>query len=171
MPRVEVRLPRMHHLPPLRATGVRHEDVVGFCWSHDQHGQHLTHVSFLLTSDGMMLTRPTDSFKGEGAQWYCDLVSISGDDPVIVRDLYVDIIVGLPTEPYRVLDLDEYADAVAAGDLTLAEGLDGLRRTQAFLDRCLNSPHKEVSQWPDFPPRAVAELLARNELPQDWSWS
>jgi predicted RNA-binding protein associated with RNAse of E/G family len=38
---------------------------------------------------------------------------------------------------YRMLDLDEFADAVDAGLLTLEQGTDALRRWQRFIDRHL----------------------------------
>jgi hypothetical protein len=58
-----------------------------------------------------------------------------------------------------VLDLDEYADAIAAGDLDAVTGMDGLRRTQRFLDRHINRRHDtRRDSWPDFPPRAIVAL-------------
>jgi hypothetical protein len=60
-----------------------------------------------------------------------------------------------------VLDLDEYADAIAAGEIDVTTGVDGLRRTQKFLDQHLNRRHEvERDTWPDFPPRAIAALAA-----------
>ncbi|GIM89309.1 hypothetical protein [Paractinoplanes toevensis] len=80
---------------------------------------------------------------------------------VHVDDHWIDVIVGPPDHPYRVLDLDEYADAIAAGDIDAAVGVDGLRRTQRFLDRHLNRRHDiRRDSWPDFPPRAIAALAA-----------
>ncbi|MEV6637366.1 hypothetical protein AB0M54_42220 [Actinoplanes sp. NPDC051470] len=46
--------------------------------------------------------------------------------------------------------------------------MDGLRRTQAFLDRHLNRRHDtRRDTWPDFPPRAIAALA---ELPFRPRW-
>lgn len=101
--------------------------------------------------------------------WYCDLVRVVDDgDTVHVDDHWIDVIVGSPDHPCRVLDLDEYAEAIAAGDIDVGTGVDGLRRTQAFLDRHLNRRHDiRRDSWPDFPPRAIARLA---ELPFKPNW-
>src|ERR1041384_5954219 len=84
------------------------------------------------------------------------------------RSMSTKVIVGPPDHPYRVLDLDEYADAIAAGDIDTATGVDGLRRTQTFLDRHLNRRHDiRRGVCPAFPPRAIAALA---ELPFDPRW-
>ncbi len=95
--------------------------------------------------------------------WYVDLISVRRDDGRFVfTDLYIDVIVPTDGRHYRMLDLDEYADAVAAGHLGLDEALDGLRRWQKFLDRHLHQTRRPVSQWSDFPPSCIAPL---EELP------
>jgi hypothetical protein len=82
-------------------------------------------------------------------------------DVVRVDDHWIDIIVGPPDLPYRVLDLHEYGDALAAGMIDPATGADGLRRTQIFLDQHLNRwPDIDRETWPDFPPRAIETLAA-----------
>lgn len=91
--------------------------------------------------------------------WYVDLVSIerSGNTYTIL-DLYIDVIVTTDNRGYRVMDLDEYADAMASGVLGLEEGLDGLRRWQTFLDVHLHDKTWESSGWPDFPPECIRDL-------------
>lgn len=91
--------------------------------------------------------------------WYVDLVSIerSGNTYTIL-DLYIDVVVTTDDRGYRVLDLDEYADAMATGALGLEEGLDGLRRWQTFLDEHLHDNAWESSGWPDFPPERIRGL-------------
>ena len=59
---------------------------------------------------------------------------------------------------YRILDLDEYADAMDDGGLGLTAGLDGLRRWQRFLDRHLHDGPWPSSSWPDFPPKCIERL-------------
>ena len=156
--------------PPLRATGLRHEDVVAFWWGFEHCGREVEQLSFVLLTDGFMLSRPVIFPATMQGWWYCDLVSISGDDPVVLRDLYIDVIVGPPDRPYRVLDLEEHADAMAAGLISTELGLDGLRRTQAFLDRRLNPRDEPQPGWPDFPPRAVLDLLDAGDVPRAWRW-
>jgi predicted RNA-binding protein associated with RNAse of E/G family len=89
-------------------------------------------------------------------------------DVVAVDDLWIDVIVGPPDHPYRVLDLDEYAAAAEGGALNPADAVDGLIRTQRFLDRRLNRRHDVRRTWPDFPPKIINELLYIS-FPQDWS--
>ena len=72
--------------------------------------------------------------------WYVDLVTVSHDqrDEYVIRDLFVDLMIGDDTLP-RMLDLDEIADACAAGWIstgathrrltTMARFLDGKGRT------------------------------------------
>ncbi|MEE1792314.1 hypothetical protein PUR28_16320 [Streptomyces sp. BE308] len=85
-----------------------------------------------------------------------------------VDDLWIDVIVGPPDHPYRVLDLDEYATAMTDGQLGPAEATDGLIRIQRFLDRRLNRRHEGERSWPDFPPAEVKAVLPI-DLPRDWT--
>jgi len=87
---------------------------------------------------------------------------------VIVEDLWIDVIVGPPDHPYRVLDLDEYAAAAERGALGPDEAADGLIRTQRFLDRRLNRRLEVLRTWPDFPPKTVTALSSVS-FPRDWS--
>jgi hypothetical protein len=87
------------------------------------------------------------------------LVSHGKDGTVRLRGIGADRKAGPPDHPYRVLDLEEYADATESGEIDVATGLDGLRRTQTFLDRHLNRRHDtRRDRWPDFPPRAIANV-------------
>jgi hypothetical protein len=93
--------------------------------------------------------------------WYVDLVTIDllDSDRFVVRDLYIDVIVPTDGRHYRMLDLDEYADAIVAGKLSLSQAADGLRRWQRFLDRYLHSGRWPQAEWADFPPASIRELL------------
>lgn len=98
------------------------------------------------------------SREGEDA-WYVDLVTIEHDGSrFTIRDLYLDVLVPLDGRHYRMLDLDEYADAMADGSLTLEDAVDGLKRWQLFLDRYLHRERWPESDWTDFPPRAIRPL-------------
>ena len=86
--------------------------------------------------------------------WYVDLVEVSREDRgYVVRDLYIDLIVPGDGRPYRTLDLDEFADAIAASALSVNAAIDGLRRWQKFLDRYVHSGREADTKWTDFPPR------------------
>ncbi|HYF62845.1 MAG TPA: hypothetical protein VD886_08510 [Herpetosiphonaceae bacterium] len=95
--------------------------------------------------------------------WYVDLVAVEQQGGrIIVRDLYIDAFVPTDGRHYRMLDLDEYADAMADGSLPPAEAIDGLRRWQRFLDRHLHADRWPPDDWTDFPPAAIRPLA---ELP------
>lgn len=96
-----------------------------------------------------------------GAQsWYVDLITIHkrGNNGFVCLDLYVDVIVPTDTRHYRLLDVDEYADAMLNGTLSLEEAADGLRRWQKFLDRYLHNGRWPSAEWFDFPPASIHEL-------------
>lgn len=156
----------------VRAVGVRHGSAVGFRWGF-WPDEHIVQTSFLLPEEGFLIAQPVGFPAGQPGWWYCDLVSVDGDGdgaPYVVRDLYIDVIIGPPEHPYRVLDLDEHADAMATGVVPVEQGLDGLRRTQRFLDSRLNR-RDTTRAWPDFPPADVRALLARDDLPGEWIWT
>ncbi len=60
----------------------------------------------------------------------------------------------------RVLDLDEFADAMADGRLDLTTAVDGLRRWQRFFDRHLHGDRDPSGRWSDFPPARLRALAA-----------
>jgi hypothetical protein len=107
--------------------------------------------------DGVVITVDAT---GDGV-WYVDLISVkSVSHGYELRDLYIDVMVPHDGRHSRMLDLDDYADAIAAGALSLPEAVDGLRRWQAFLDRYLHADRFPQRGWTDFPPAAIARLAA-----------
>ena len=127
--------------------------------------------AFVLIDEQIQLNQPVvfpDSHRG---WWYADLVSIEDHDTeVLIRDDYLDVVVGPPNRPYRVLDLDEYATALATGGVTAARVSAGLTAFQRFLDKHLNAGYTMSDRWPDFPPAAIDELLDEEILdPNGWA--
>ena len=99
--------------------------------------------------------------------WYVDLVTVEAEGSrYTFRDLYIDVIVPTDGRHYRMLDLDEYADAIADRTLSLEDAVDGLRRWQRFLDRYLHTGRWPVSAWSDFPPESIRSLM---ELPSPFA--
>lgn len=93
--------------------------------------------------------------------WYIDLVHVEdGQSSITVRDLYIDVMVPTDGRHQRLLDLDEFADAIEDGQLSVGIAIDGLRRWQRFLDRHLHATRDPVDQWTDFPPRRLRDLAA-----------
>jgi hypothetical protein len=143
----------------VRAAGRRLDDVIVYDWGFELHGRRWEQRSFVLLDDGFQINQPVIFPETQRGWWYCDLVRVTDNGAeVLVEDLWIDVIVGPPDHPYRVLDLDEYAAATADGQLSPAEAADGLVRTQRFLDRRLNLRHEVLRAWPDFPPRTVTAL-------------
>ena len=95
--------------------------------------------------------------------WYVDLVTVDVQgDRYTFRDLYIDVIIPTDGRHHRMLDLDEFADAMAEGTLSLEDAIDGLRRWQRFLDRYLHADRSPQAEWSDFPPASIRSLF---ELP------
>ncbi len=114
-----------------------------------------------MISAGGELTPGVDADRPQRATWYVDLLHVtdSGTE-VIVRDLYIDLMVPLDGRHQRMLDLDEFADAIEAGDLPVDVAIDGLRRWQRFLDTYVHQDRDPRAAWTNFPPAQIAELAA-----------
>jgi hypothetical protein len=107
------------------------------------------------------VTRSQNYDRDLAPSWYVDLVHVTDEgSSVILRDLYVDVMVPVDGRHQRMLDLEEYADAIGDGIVPVPVALDGLRRWQAFLDRCLHHGRDPRFGWTDFPPAAIAGLAA-----------
>jgi hypothetical protein len=115
--------------------------------------------AYLLLDDGIQLSCPPGFSENQAGWWYIDLVEVSeSGDCLTVEDHYLDIIVGPPEHYYRILDMDEFGDAINEGKLTQEQAVRGLRNFQRFLDTHLNRRHDITLAWPDFPPRAIEPL-------------
>ncbi|MBA2951396.1 DUF402 domain-containing protein [Streptomyces himalayensis] len=153
----------------LRAAGRRLGDALVYDFGFEWHGQRYEQRAFVLLDVGFQINQPVIFPPEQQGWWYCDLVKVTEhENEFIVDDLWIDVIVGPADHPYRVLDLDEYGDAAQNGTLSAADAVDGLQRTQRFLDRHLNRRHDTTRSWPDFPPRIIADLRHVN-FPRAWS--
>lgn len=153
----------------LRAVGLRRDGVVAYDWGFEDGGRSYLQRSFVLLDEGFQINQPVRFPAAQRGWWYGDLVAIDdSDEAVRVDDLYIDVIVGPPDQPYRVLDLDDFAEAQASGRLGADQAERGLRQVQQFLDRRLNRRHDVTPTWPDFPPAEV-EALLHADLPQEWA--
>lgn len=102
-----------------------------------------------------------DHDQPEPSTWYIDLIDVTDEgDRLYFRDLYIDVMVPTDGRHYRMLDLDEFADAMDAGDLPTDVAIDGLRRWQRFLDEFLHRERDPRPSWTDFPPALLNELAA-----------
>jgi hypothetical protein len=90
---------------------------------------------FVLLKENAILAR--EPWMGESWRdcWYVDLVTIDVDaDTIEAEDRYVDLIVGRTGPTFKVIDLDDLAQAVDAGAITAPQAADTLRDLQRFLD-------------------------------------
>lgn len=158
--------------------GFRHDNVVAYEFELPQRfepwpGRTRIERTFVLLDVGVSFAKPcwvratnadgsiTDDARRGSDAWYVDLISIEVQGGrYIFRDLYIDVIVPTDGRHYRMLDLDEYADAMAEGTVTLQDAIDGLRRWQRFLDRYLHTERWPSARWSDFPPKAIRALAA-----------
>lgn len=123
--------------------------------------------SFLLLDLGIQLKKPHWWLDNEPRTWYIDLVQIEESGTLIaVRDLYLDLIVPTDGRPYRMLDLNDFADALESGALGLNDAIDGLRRWQNFLDTFLHVRGQTTTDpiWKDFPPARIRELASLDTI-------
>jgi hypothetical protein len=144
---------------------------------HDELVPGAVGRSYLLLEHGVKFSIPPIWTKRKDPIWYVDLAIVTREDDLYrVLDLDIDVFVPTDGRPYRMLDLDELADAIESGEFTLEEAMDGLRRWQRFLDTYLHCfdridpatgprpDHRDVRPgWRDFPPAAIASLASLPE--------
>lgn len=158
--------------------GFRHGDVIAYEFELPERyepwpGRTRLERTFVLLDVGVSFANPCwiRQTKPDGSvveadprgrdSWYVDLVTVDVQrDRYTFRDLYIDVMVPTDGRHYRMLDLDEYADAMADGTLSLEDAIDGLRRWQRFLDRYLHSDRWPPTGWTDFPPTSISRLSA-----------
>ncbi len=145
--------------------GIRLGGALAF--EYDVHGSHadepseqaLRQRAYVLLDEQVQITQPVTWGGARAGWWYVDLVEIHcDDDDVRIRDDYLDVVIGPPDRPYRILDLHEYADALDAGVITPHRAAEGLRAMQAFLEKHLHRRSGDAASWLDFPPACLDPL-------------
>jgi hypothetical protein len=103
-------------------------------WRHDGPRRY-----YWLLDEGVQLVYEPFGWRGE---WYVDVVSFApraDPEPTYrVTDRYIDLVVEGMGPTYRMLDLDELAEAVAAGALDAPEAGRALVNAQRFVDNYLH---------------------------------
>lgn len=152
--------------PGIRVGRIAAYEFPLFPENYTRTGQLRQDRSYLLLDEGIQMSCPPGFAEHHAGWWYVDLVEITeASTQVTVMDQYLDVIVGPPGHSYRILDMDEFGDAIAAGELPAEKAVEGLRKFQRFIDTYLNRLGDAEAAWPDFPPRAMRELAAwRTEL-------
>jgi len=87
-------------------------------------------------------------------RWYIDLVGVRwiDDQTLVLEDLYIDLIVEGSGPAYRIIDLNDLADALIEGKVNVETMAEPLHRLQRFLDDHLHGGK-------DFPPAAIRPFL------------
>jgi hypothetical protein len=161
MERVGVQLRRDGEIEP----ALRDGDVLA--WDYTSPGTEMIGRSYVLLDLGVKMTMLPSRIQRGDPIWYVALAIVSREDDcyhLIDFDFDIDVFVLTDGRPYRMLDLYEFADAVEAGEFTVAEAIDGLRSWQRFLDTHLHQfDSRDVeSGWRDFPPAVFGPMA---ELP------
>jgi Protein of unknown function (DUF402) len=157
-------------------SGVRIGDVVAYDFElppsfEPWPGRTLLERTFVLLDLGVSFANPcwvrhtnpdgtvVDRASEGRDTWYVDLVTVEQNGSTFAfRDLYIDVMVPMDGRHYRLLDLDEFADAVDSGVLSAKQTADALRRWQRFLDRHLHAERAPSDTWTDFPPASIRPL-------------
>ena len=167
MERVRVQWRRDGEIVP----ALRDGDVLG--WDYLAPDTGTFGRSYVLLEPGVKLTIPPIWIERGDPIWYVDLAIVTREDDLYrVVDLDIDLFVPTDGRPYRMLDLDEFAEAIEGREFTLTEAMDGLRRWQRFLDTHLHryGPIEDPLQasfgqldvhagWRDFPPSAITPMM------------
>jgi len=169
--------------------GVRHAGVLAYEFELPDSfepwpGRTLLERTFVLLDLGVSFANPCwarhiepdGAVVDRGAEgsdtWYVDLVTVEQhENRYILRDLFIDVMVPMDGRHYRMLDLDEFADAIDDGSLGVEQATDALRRWQLFLDRHLHAGVAPVERWTDFPPAAILPLLELPPFAEPVRWS
>lgn len=115
---------------------------------------------YLLLSEGVQLTKPVVFEGAVEGWWYVDLIELERTaEGLVVHDMYVDLLFPPALNRYQILDLEELADALTAGEITAAQCAAALTATQQFVHRYLRGA-EEGPNGPsaEFPPAGVVAL-------------
>ena len=106
---------------------------------------------YVLLQEGVKLMYEPWGWRDE---WYADIVRVESVRPDRIRlvDLYVDVIVEAEGPAYRVIDLDDLANAAATGVMRPDEVATTLRQLQRFVDGHLHRGR-------DFPPQSIRPYM------------
>jgi hypothetical protein len=118
---------------------------------------------FWLLDEGIQLIYEPYAWTNE---WYVDVVWIRSTErdrlsSYEIIDAYVDVVVEGMGPTYRILDLDQFGEALLTGQVEPADAADVLRRAQRFVDRYL---HRNAP----FPPPQIRPLFAADHQYRSW---
>ena len=153
--------------PPLRPIKIRSrlgefqgltDEQVAIFDRLDPKAHHVVRHYILLHEAAKLMYEPW----GWKERWYIDVVQIEWLDADMLKldDLYLDIIVEGNGPTYRLIDIEELADALLNRQVSIEVLHAPLHGLQRFLDNHLHGGK-------DFPPAAIQPFQAVPALPSD----
>lgn len=87
-------------------------------------------------------------------KWYADLIKIEyvSENEISLTDLYLDIIIESNGQTYKMIDFDDFADALVGGKINICDTEIPLKNLQSFLDNHLHDGK-------DFPPSIIKPYI------------
>jgi predicted RNA-binding protein associated with RNAse of E/G family len=91
---------------------------------------------------------------GWKCNWYADLIRIDiiSENQINLIDLYIDIIIESNNQTYRIIDLDDFANAIVNDLICYKDIKTALNNLQSFLDNYLHNGK-------DFPPNIIIPFI------------
>lgn len=130
-------------------SGLANDTVAIFDCFDPEAGRMVRH--FVLLQEAVKLMFEPWDWKD---RWYVDLVGIKwvDENTLELKDLYIDIIVEGNGPTYRIIDMEEFADALKNQKISADAIHEPLHRLQQFLDNHLHGGK-------DFPPAIILPFL------------
>jgi predicted RNA-binding protein associated with RNAse of E/G family len=129
--------------------GYGNDEVVFFDRFDEKSNKDTRH--FVLMNEGIKLMYEPWGWKDE---WYADLIHIGkyNEDTIELKYMYIDVVIEGNGPTYRIIDLEEYADAVNQGIISLKDLRKQFIQLQLFLDNYLH-------RGKEFPPKVIIDLM------------
>ncbi|CAG7625419.1 DUF402 domain-containing protein [Paenibacillus allorhizosphaerae] len=129
--------------------GYGNDEIVYFDRFDPKSDKEIRH--FILMNEGVKIMFEPFGWKNE---WYVDLIKIErcDENTISLEDMYIDVIVEGNGPTYRIVDLDEYADGVLEGKVSLTEMKTQMLQIQTFLI-------KYIHKGKEFPPEIIKDLM------------
>jgi len=129
--------------------GLRNEEIAFFDRFDDEANKKIRH--YILLNEGIKLMFEPWGWKNE---WYADLIKIEmhNEHTIELTDMYIDVIIEGHGPTYRIIDIEEYADALISGNIILSDIKTHFIQLQQFLDNYLH-------RGKVFPPKLIRDLM------------
>jgi len=132
-----------------KINGMSNEQIVYFDSYDQKSSKNIRH--FILIEESIKLMYEPWGWKD---QWYVDLIKIEtiSQNEIHIKDMYIDIIVQGNGPTYKIIDFDDFSDALVKGLININDIEFTLKKLQNFLDHHLHDCR-------DFPPTIIKQYL------------